>query len=217
MTGSNKVETNYIIRSSVNPPKLASLASKAKDFLLADLEIPLLSAEDIYGGKLVAALDRQHPRDLFDVMQLFDNGGITPDIRRSFVVYLASHNRPLHEVLFPTERDVSHEYETNFRGMTTEGVELSDLLATRTRLRDELPRSLSSTERRFLVSLANAEPRWDLIDVPHLQELPAVRWKLQNLETLRRRDPAKFHHQADELARRIDSLPASLDGESDDG
>ena len=71
---------------------------------MADLELPLLSPEDIYGGKLVAAMDRQHPRDLFDVMGLFANEGITSGIRRAFVVYLASHNRPFHELLFATPK-----------------------------------------------------------------------------------------------------------------
>jgi hypothetical protein len=36
--------------------------------------------EDVYGGKLVAAMDRQHPRDLFDVVQLCAHEGITPSI-----------------------------------------------------------------------------------------------------------------------------------------
>ena len=99
-----------------------SLTQKAKDVLVADVNLPLLSPSDIYGGKLVAALDRQHPRDLFDVSQLFANEGITRDISRCFVVYLASHNRPIHEVLFPTEIDISREYEATFRGMTARRV-----------------------------------------------------------------------------------------------
>jgi hypothetical protein len=47
-------------------------------------------------------MDRQHPRDLFVVMGLFAHEGITEGIRRAFVVYLASHNRPFHDVLFAT-------------------------------------------------------------------------------------------------------------------
>jgi predicted nucleotidyltransferase component of viral defense system len=70
--------------------------------------------EDVYGGKLVAAMDRRHPRDLFDVMQFFTHEGITPRICRAFVVYLASHNRPVHEVLFPTPRDITQDYERTF-------------------------------------------------------------------------------------------------------
>ena len=76
-------------------------------------------------ARLVAAMDRQHPRDLFDVMQLFAHEGITAGIRRAFVVYLASHDRPVHEVLFPSMRDIGQEYERNFKGMTTEPVDLT--------------------------------------------------------------------------------------------
>ena len=99
-----KVEVNTVIRGTVGPVVTMPLSAAASDALMVDLELPLLSAEEIYGGKLVAAMDRQHPRDLFDVMELFAHGGITPEIRRAFVVYLASHNRTLHEVLFPTPK-----------------------------------------------------------------------------------------------------------------
>jgi hypothetical protein len=198
-----KAEANYIMRGTVNPVQRASLSPRAREALLADVELPLLSLEDVYAGKLVAALDRQHPRDLFDVLQLFAGEGITPGIRRCFVVYLASHNRPTHEVLFPTLKDISHEYSGSFRGMPVEPVELAQLLAARERLVHELPRSLTNEEREFLISLALAEPQWDLIDVPQLRELPAIRWKLDNLVRLRGANPAKLHEQADELARKM--------------
>jgi predicted nucleotidyltransferase component of viral defense system len=87
-----KVEVNTVIRGTIHPVETRSLTPAASDALLADVEVPLLAAEEVYGGKLVAAMDRQHPRDLFDVMQLFEHGGVTPGIRRAFVVYLASHN-----------------------------------------------------------------------------------------------------------------------------
>jgi predicted nucleotidyltransferase component of viral defense system len=83
-----QVEVNIVTRGTVNPTQMMGLSAAATEALLADLELPLLSPDEIYGGKLVAALDRQHPRDLFDVMQLFQYGGITPGIRRAFVVYL---------------------------------------------------------------------------------------------------------------------------------
>jgi predicted nucleotidyltransferase component of viral defense system len=149
-----KVEVNFVLRGTVHPIRLASLTPRAQEALLADLELPIVSLEDLYGGKLVAALDRQHPRDLFDVMQLFLHEGITPGIRRSFVVYLASHNRPIHEVLFPNLRDVSSEYEGTFRGMTTEPVELKALLSARERMVAELQAGLDVAEREFLLSLA---------------------------------------------------------------
>jgi predicted nucleotidyltransferase component of viral defense system len=196
-----KIEVNFVMRGTVNPVRTASLTQSARDALQADLEIPVVSLEDVYGGKLVAAMDRQHPRDLFDVMQLFAHEGITPGIRRAFVVYLASHNRPVHEVLFPTLRDIRQEFENNFAGMTVEPVALDALLAARKRMVRELQQGLTAGERRFLLSLVAAQPKWTLLHVPHLAELPGLRWKLQNLERLRKADPRKFSEQTDALAR----------------
>jgi predicted nucleotidyltransferase component of viral defense system len=196
-----KIEVNFVMRGTVNPIRMASLTQSARDTLQADLEIPVVSLEDVYGGKLVAAMDRQHPRDLFDVMQLFAHEGITPGIRRAFVVYLASHNRPMHEVLFPTLRDIRQEFENNFAGMTVDPVELDALLAARERMAHELQQSLTADERRFLLSLVAAEPEWNLLGVPHVQQLPGVRWKLQNLERLRKADARKFADQSNALAR----------------
>jgi predicted nucleotidyltransferase component of viral defense system len=196
-----KIEVNFVMRGVVHPVRTASLTSNAREMLQADLEIPVVSFEDVYGGKLVAAMDRQHPRDLFDVMQLFAHEGITAGIRRTFVVYLASHNRPVHEVLFPTLRDIRQEFENNFSGMTAEPVKLDALLAARERMVRELQQGLSANQRRFLLSLVAAEPEWSLLGVPHLEQLPGPRWKLQNLEHLRKANARKFAEQSDTLAR----------------
>ena len=194
-----KVEVNFVLRGTVYPIRTASLTPKARETLLADLELPVLSLEDLYGGKLVAALDRQHPRDLFDVLQLFRHEGITPGIRRSFVVYLACHNRPIHEVLYPNLRDISADYDNTFRGMTAEPVELKDLLSARERMIAELQTHLDHDERAFLLSLARNEPNWALLGIEHLEQLPGIRWKLRNLEQLAKANPKKLKAQADEL------------------
>lgn len=196
-----KIEVNFVMRGTVGPVRMASLTQSARDTLQADLDVPVASLEDVYGGKLVAALDRQHPRDLFDVMQLFAHEGITASIRRAFVVYLASHNRPVHEVLFPSLRDIRQEFEHNFAGMTVEPVALDALLSARERMVRELQKGLTADERRFLLSLVAAEPEWKLLGVPHLEQLPGVRWKLQNLERLRKADARKFAEQSDTLGR----------------
>ena len=195
-----KIEVNFVMRGTVHPVRMASLTSNARDILMADLEIPVVSPEDMYGGKLVAAMDRQHPRDLFDVMQLFAHEGLTPGIRRAFVVYLASHNRPVHEVLFPSLRDIGHDYD-NFTGMTADPVDLKDLLAVRDRMIRELQQGLDAAERHFLLSFVANQPEWSLLDLPHLEHLPGIRWKLQNLERLQKANANKFAAQSDALAR----------------
>lgn len=200
-----KIEVNTVIRGTVHPTQTMALTAVASDALMVDLELPVLSPEDIYGGKLVATMDRQHPRDLFDIMELLAHGGITPAIRRAFVVYLASHNRTLHEVLFPAPKDIRLAFEGSFVGMTTEEVTLEALLATRERLFRELPADLDASEREFLRTLVRARPDWSLLDIPHLKDLPAIRWRLQNLEALSRSQPDRFRALAAALDERLGS------------
>jgi hypothetical protein len=200
-----KVEVNTVLRGTVYPTHTVGLSAAASDTLMADLELPLLASDEIYGGKLVAALDRQHPRDLFDVMTLFAHGGISGAIRRAFVVYLASHNRTVHEVLFPAPKDIRLAYGGSFAGMTTEPVTLDALLATRDRLFRELPTALDPNERQFLRSLVRAAPDWSLLGIAHLAELPGIRWRLQNLEQLAQASPRRFHALADDLDARLET------------
>lgn len=198
-----KIEVNFVMRGTVRPVRQASLTPTARDVLMADLEIPVVSLEDVYGGKLVAALDRQHPRDLFDVMQLFAQEGITPGIRRAFVVYLASSNRPVHEVLFPPLRDIQYDFTHNFHGMTAEPVPLGALLAARERLLREIQQGLDDDERRFLLSLVAGTPEWALLGIDQLEHLPGVRWKLHNLKQLQKTNAKKFAEQATQLAAQL--------------
>lgn len=119
------------------------------------------------------------------------------------MVYLASHNRTLHEVLFPPAKDIQLAYEGSFAGMTTEPVRLGALLESRDRLFRELPAALDANEREFLRTLVRARPHWSLLDIPHLEKLPAMQWRLQNLEQLSRSQPARFHALATALDERL--------------
>jgi len=96
-----KIEPNLILRASIRAPENRDLCVTAQERFGAFASVHTLSTADLYGGKLCAALDRQHPRDLFDVKLLLDDTGITPEIRRAFVVYLSGHNRPMNELLDP--------------------------------------------------------------------------------------------------------------------
>jgi hypothetical protein len=138
-------------------------------------------------------------------MQLLAHEGITPGIRHAFVIYLASHNRPVHEVLFPVPREIAQEYERTFHGMTAEPVALDDLLDTRDRMMRELQMTLDANERRFLCTLVANQPDWSLLKISHAQELPGVRWKLHNLGQLQKANPKKFAEQSAALARLLES------------
>lgn len=195
-----KVEVNVVFRGTVLPVERRPLMPKTADMFSVEVALPVLATAELYGSKLVAAMDRQHPRDLFDVWQMFESGGFTDAAVECFVTYLAGHNRPTHEVLFGNEKDIEAEYHNNFVGMTTEHVTLETLLAARDRLRRELPQRLTAAQRQFLSGLAQAQPDWSLLACPHAAELPALRWKLANLQTFKERRPEDFESQARKLA-----------------
>jgi hypothetical protein len=201
-----KIEVNTVIRGTVHPARRRGLTPSASDMLMADVELPLLAEEEIYGSKLVAAMDRQHPRDLFDVREMLAHGGLTPGITQCFVVYLASHNRTIHEVLCPAPKDISLAYDSAFVGMTALPVSLAALRETRDRLFRDLPSALSVNEREFLRTLLRAEPDWSLIPIPHLQELPAIRWRLQNVQKLALEQPRRHRQLCEQLDAALDGL-----------
>ena len=194
-----KIEVNVVFRGTVLPAERRSLSAKTSDLFGVELEVPILAPDELYAGKLVAALDRQHPRDLFDVWQLYESGGISDGMVECFVVYLAGHNRPTHEVLFGNDKNIAGEYERAFVGMTEVDCSLETLLEARARLRHELPGRLSAQHKRFLSGLTRAQPDWSLLQCQHAAQLPALRWKLGNLETFRKRRPEDFTAQADAL------------------
>lgn len=194
-----KVEVNGVFRGAVRPIEPRALTKRASERFTTEVTLPILAPEELYGSKLVAALDRQHPRDLFDVWQLLEAGGLSEGVVECFVTYLAGHNRPTHEVLFSNDKDIADEFKASFAGMTAEPVALETLLAARSRLRAELPRRLTVRHRDFLAGLARARPDWTLLECPHAAELPALRWKLANLIKFSESRPEDFERQAREL------------------
>lgn len=194
-----KVEANLVFRGTVRPVERRSLAPRAAELFSAELSVPSLALDELYGSKLVAALDRQHPRDFFDVSRMYEVHGLTDATIACFVLYLAGHNRPMHEVLVPRRKDIAQEFESSFAGMTREPIELAALEAARERLLRDLPTRLTTNQRAFLIGLARAEPDWSLAACSHARELPAIRWRLQNLEQFRARRPEEFEQQAKAL------------------
>ena len=179
-----KIEPNEVIRGSVFPAEERELARRAEDLFELSVTARTLSIADLYGGKLCAALDRQHPRDLFDVAVLLKNEGITDDIRKAFVVYLASHDRPMHELLDPTRKDTRRIYENEFAGMTADEMAYEDLIAARETVIERLKKELTGDEKTFLVSLKAGQPNWRTMGIEGIERLPAIQWKLMNVQKL---------------------------------
>jgi len=201
-----KVEVNFVFRGSVLPVVQRPLISTAQDVFTTDITLPVLDTAELYGSKLVAAMDRQHPRDMFDVLKMIERFGWQPSFVDCFVAYLAGHNRPVHEVLFPRKLPLEPAFTNEFAGMTRDGVALDLLEETQERLIAQLPRALSTSHREFLLSLVRAEPAWELMPFNHLQHLPALQWKLLNLRKLKSRDATRFLAQHDELVAKFKSL-----------
>jgi hypothetical protein len=179
-----KIEPNVVFRGFVYEPQDLDLCRIAQEKFQAFLNIKTMSIEDLYGSKLCAALDRQHPRDLFDVKLLMDSQGITPEIRRAFVVYLAGHPRPMSELLSPRIMDIKETYENHFMGMVRDEVSLDDLKEIQRILPEFIVQGLDADEKEFLVSMKRGEPNWRCLGFDHLDKLPALKWKLINIRKM---------------------------------
>jgi predicted nucleotidyltransferase component of viral defense system len=178
-----KIEVTPVMRGCVYPPEKRSVRERVEDEF-GYAEIAVVSFPDLYAGKIVAALDRQHPRDLFDVQGLLANEGISDELRRAFIVYMLSHNRPIAEVLAPRRKNLQQEFDSGFVGMTQDEVALEALYATREELIARIVGKMPDAHRRFLLSFKAGEPDWALLGVPGADSLPAVRWKVDNLAKL---------------------------------
>lgn len=179
-----KIEPNLVLRGTVFSPVERELSEQAEELFEASATANTLAVADLYGGKLCAALDRQHPRDIFDVKILMDNEGITDEIRTAFVIYLASHDRPMSELLEPNLKEFRQVFEREFAGMATEEVEYDVLVTVRNRLIETIRESMTENEKKFLLSVKQGQPDWDLMPVAGIDKLPAIQWKLINIRKM---------------------------------
>ncbi|MET3828074.1 hypothetical protein ABIC16_003829 [Sphingomonas sp. PvP055] len=195
-----KIEISPVLRGTVFEPELRSVSPSVEDrFGYAEMKVVALP--DLYAGKIAAALDRQHPRDLFDILHLYANEGITDDIFSAFLIYLIGHNRPPNELLAPHMLDLAPQYSGEFTGMTVEPVPLEALREARDRLLADIQaRVRKAGPSAFLRSFFALEPDWSVLNFPSdVARLPAAQWKLQNLERLRAEQPQKFNEQLEKL------------------
>lgn len=181
-----KVELSPVLRGTVYEPQRLEVTERVEREL-GYAEVRVVHLADLYAGKICAALDRQHPRDLFDVQLLLDNEGLTEEIRKATLVYLISHSRPIAELLQPSLSELSGLYHGEFMGMTANSPSLADLEITRARLIATLNSEITDNERDFLLSFKQAQPQWQLLALTGVQQLPAVRWKLQNIKQMESR------------------------------
>ncbi|MEL4377903.1 nucleotidyl transferase AbiEii/AbiGii toxin family protein [Brucella cytisi] len=193
-----KVETSPVTRGTVHAPEIRRVCPSVEDeFGFAEMQV--VSFEDLFGGKLHAAVDRQHPRDLYDVKLLYENEGLTDALFRTFLIYVASSGRPPHELVRPSLSGIDEAFAKEFEGMTIDAVSLDELKAARARLTADLLARLDDKAMRFLLSLHDGDPHFESIGLPQAANLPAVRWKVLNLQKLREQNPEKHSKQRREI------------------
>ncbi len=190
-----KLEVNTVIRGNIFPVRTMDLAEKVETEFGKFVSMTLVSHAELFGGKICAALDRQHPRDVFDIQQLFLHEGLGDDLILGFIVMLLSHARPIHELLKPNITDQREAFNRQFSGMTLIPFSYDDFEVTRDRLIQEIRARLTEKQKTFLLSFKSGSPEWDLISLELLHRLPAVQWKLANIEKLKHQNSLKHVQQ----------------------
>ena len=180
-----KIEPNYVFRGHLFNANLLSVVGRVTEEFGEFIDnVPIASFHDVYAGKICAALNRQHPRDLFDIKLLLEEEGLTDNLRQAFVIYLACDVRPINELLNPNRLNISTLYINEFNRMTLMPTKLNELLQVREKLIKELLDTLTVNEKKFLLSVKLGEPDYNLMPFKHLERLPALQWKVMNVRKM---------------------------------
>ena len=178
-----KIEVSPVMRGSLLTPVTMDINSQVENqFSYASM--PVLDWHELYAGKLCAALDRQHPRDLYDISILLENEGITEALMDAFMVYLISGNRPIAEMLSPHPISLTAAFNEQFVGMTVKEITLPLLEATRKTFIQQINTKLTEKQKQFLLSFKAMQPDWQLLSAGDVTHLPAVQWKLLNIKKM---------------------------------
>jgi predicted nucleotidyltransferase component of viral defense system len=175
-----KIEVTPVLRGTVYEPTIMTVTPAVEDaFGFAQMRV--VSLADLYAGKIVAALTRQHPRDLFDVRDLLANEGISDELRNAFIIYVLSGDRSIADTLAPNRKSIEQAFASELQGMTETEIALDDLLAAREEIIATMVQDMPDAHRRFLIGFKRGDPDWTLLDIEGAEKLPAVQWKLLNL------------------------------------
>lgn len=196
-----KLEVNLVARGTLSDPVRMPVCKHVQDTYGAFVVIPVVPIGQLYGGKICAAQDRQHPRDLFDVKLLMENEGFSNDVRAGFLLCLLCSNRPINEVLVPNFQDQRQAMDNQFKGMSDIEFTYDDFEKTREQLVETVNKSLTAKDKEFLLSVKNCEPDWSIYD---FYRFPAVQWKLQNLRKLKEGDPDKHKQLYEALKEKLE-------------
>jgi predicted nucleotidyltransferase component of viral defense system len=196
-----KIEINTVFRGSLLAPERRSLHLAASEMFGVDVPAWVLNSDEVYAGKMLAALDRQHPRDLFDIWRLYQRGPVSPSVLAAFVVYLCGHRRPPHEILGGPIKVIDERSRASLVGMVRHDVPSQSVLAgVLSQLRADILHGLSASDQEFLKLFFGGTPNWDLIQFGSAHQLPALNWKLINIAKFKTARPIEFSRQFEALS-----------------
>lgn len=200
-----KIEVNTVMRGHIFLPQKMDVSEAVEHEFGHFVSMNIISKAELFGGKICAALDRQHPRDLFDIYHLLQKGGISKEVWQGFIICLLSNSRPINEIINPNQIDQKHAFETQFSGMTKQEFTYQDFEATRKQLIVNIHNNLAKKDCQLLLSFKAGKPNWDLFPYENLKNLPAVKWKLENILKLKKHNPEKHQEQYNRLEKVLDN------------
>lgn len=192
-----KVEVNQTKRGIIGGDvQTLPLCKKAQDEFGMYCEADIVPMTLLYGGKIAAALSRQHPRDLFDVKYMEYP---LAETREGLLFYLLGSDRPIHESFAPNLLDQHDALANQFDGMTDVPFTYEEFEQTRTQLIQDVFALMTAADKSFLVSFEQGEPDWGNFDFSYFKDYPSVQWKLLNLQHLKKQNPIKLTAEASKL------------------
>lgn len=187
-SASIKLEVSRMGRGAYTKPEIRVLCEKAQEEYNTFCEIAVVPLGQLYGGRICAVLDRQHPRDLFDVKYLLANEGLTEEIKMGFIFCLMGAKRPISELLAPNFIDQRSALEKQFRGMTEEEFSYEEYESVKAQLVKEITAVLDDEDKDFLLAFKDASPIWDRYP---FGEFPSIKRKVHLLLDLKKKKPKK--------------------------
>jgi len=157
----------------------------------------IVPLEQLYGGKIAAALSRQHPRDLFDYNYM-EKDKINW-VKRGFIFALLGSDKPFIESLSPNIINQQEALENQFRGMTDIPFTYENYKNAREQLIASINSMLNEEDKGFLVGFEEANPQWEKSVYSDFRDFPSVQWKLLNIYKLKTQNPAKHRQKVNKL------------------
>ena len=192
-----KVEVNQTKRGIIGGDVLSvPLSDKAQDEFGLYCEARIVPITQLYGGKIAAALSRQHPRDLFDVKYM---DVPMSECREGLIFSLLGSDRPIHESFSPRLVDQREAMVNQFEGMTDIPFSYEEFEETRKTLIEDVNRLMTDTDKRFLLSFESSNPEWSGYEFEYFKDYPSVKWKLLNLKKLAKQNTQKLEEEVRKL------------------